>query len=58
MWGTERFTYKGRIIEIFEKDGQYLGYINGKQLNSTPIRGQTIELCKQLIDTAGAQEHK
>jgi len=58
MWGTERFSYKGRIIEIFENNGQYLGYVNGKQLSGTPVRGQTIDLCKQHIDTADAQESK
>ena len=58
MWGTERFTYKGKIIEIFENNGQYWSYVNGKQLHATSIRGQAIELCKQHIDVLEVQENK
>jgi len=50
MWGTERFEYKGRIIEIFENSGQYWGYVDGKRLNGATARGQMITLCKQRID--------
>ncbi len=58
MWGTERFQYKGRIIEIFENDGQYWGYVNGKPLQGNPERGQIFELCKKHIDAAAEENRK
>ena len=58
MWGTERMEYKGRIIEIFENAGQYWGYVNGRHLYSSPSRGQTIEFCKDHIDSAEDKENQ
>jgi len=55
MWGTERIEYKGRIIEIFENGGQYLGYVEGKRVFDADSRGQAIELCKKHIDTAATK---